>query len=45
MHLLLKYQALLKTPEDLRNVHGIHEGLENRFIQFANISSSYQDLL
>lgn len=42
---LLQYQATILKAEGLGKIHGMTEGLENRFLHFIDQASSYEDLL
>jgi predicted nucleotidyltransferase len=42
---LLQYRAAVLNPERLEKIHGMTEGLENRFLHFIRNASSYEDLV
>jgi len=42
---LLKYKLLLSTPEELRGIHEVEEGLENRLKQAALKAKSFHDFM
>ena len=42
---LLKYKLLLSSPEELRGIHEVEEGLENRLQHAALKANSFQDFM
>ena len=45
MFTLLKYVFNTSTPDKLKNIYGMSEGIENRILSFINVAKSYDDLL
>lgn len=42
---LLKYKLIQSNPEELRNIHEVEEGLENRLLQSALYAESFQEFM
>lgn len=42
---LLKYNFIISTPEQLKKISGVNEGIENRINSFINVAKNYQDLI
>lgn len=42
---LLKYKLLTSSPEELRKIHDVEEGLENLFIKNIKVSTSYDEFV
>lgn len=42
---LLRYQLISTPLAELKNISGVNEGIENRFISFINLAKDYDDFI